>query len=74
MKVVLDAYLTSDRMPEPYTTVLVAGGQAFWDGGQWRTNSHRDVRPIEWEVQWWMPIPTCEDISEFATLEPHETL
>jgi hypothetical protein len=74
MKVQLDAYLTSEKMPKIFTNVLVSGGQAYWNGEEWRTNSHRDARPIEWPVNWWIPIPTCEHISELAALEPHDTL
>ena len=69
LKITIDAYLTSDRMPEPYQTVVVAGGSAYWTGSRWiTTESYNEPyrREILWPVLWWMPIPTCADISEIA--------
>lgn len=42
-------------MPEPNTTVIVAGGLASWTGSVWLSKSHGqgDRRPIRWPVKWW---------------------
>jgi hypothetical protein len=48
-----------DRLPEPYETVIVAGGVGFINkSGTWRTPLGLDgTRDIQWKVTHWMPLP-----------------
>jgi hypothetical protein len=47
----------SERMPELFTTVLVAGGIAQWDGEAWFTLTGSPTHRIECHVTHWMPLP-----------------
>ena len=62
MIIELEAFKTSEKMPETFVPVILNGCAGFWDGEEWRTNSHRDVRPIQWDVKWWMPFPVADEI------------
>lgn len=46
-------------LPEEGKAVIVAGGLAKYRRGVWYSGMEEPPfsRPIEWEVEWWMPIP-----------------
>lgn len=44
------------RMPEIDKVVLVDGGIATWRGGHWDSLTGQ-IRAIEWDIHWWMPMP-----------------
>lgn len=55
----LTYYLCSEKMPEPYTTVIVCGGVAEWTGERWRDDEGWAVnRPIKW----WAPLIRDKDL------------
>lgn len=58
----LMANLSSERLPEPHVTVMVAGGIALWTGKQWLSLMEDRHRPITWEVKWWLPLLQDEDV------------
>ncbi len=48
----------SERMPEIYQNVIVAGGVAQYQGGsRFDSLMENPPRPIEWVVTHWMPLP-----------------
>ncbi len=49
--------LTSDGIPEHHRAVIVAGGVAMWNGGEWISLTGDSCgRPVQWRVLWWMPL------------------
>lgn len=56
MRVVIEAFLTQDRMPPPFTTVTVLHEYAIWTGSVWlRVATGSEIHPTP---QWWMNPPT----------------
>jgi hypothetical protein len=54
-----DCWVSCDeRMPEPFTPVLVSGGVGLWTGTQWNTITGYEWpgMPIAWPVAYWMPM------------------
>lgn len=78
MKIQLDAYLTSEKMPEPFVPVNIRGGEAIYNGDHrwfWTSKHHAEqFRQVIHHVRWWYPVVNVEDISELVAPEPHETL
>jgi len=45
------------RLPEETEIVIVDGGCAYYRKGEWWTVMEYPVRPIQWNVTHWMPLP-----------------
>jgi len=53
----VEAIRTSDKMPDPMRTVIVAGGAALWTGSVWLSQTGPDCgRVLAWRPEWWMPL------------------
>lgn len=54
----------SERMPEPFVTVIVDGGVALYTGYKWNTitGCSWPGETIMWEVTHWMPLPKVSDL------------
>lgn len=51
---------TSEKMPEPYRTVLVDAGLAVWTGEEWISETGKDSgRTITWGVLYWSRLITA---------------
>lgn len=46
-----------DGMPTHFQNVLVSGGVAYWNGKAWYTCMEPNHPEIEWEVEYWAPMP-----------------
>lgn len=58
---------TSDRLPEPWITVLVAGGIAYHnpESNTWHSRTGNDTgKIIEWPVNDWAVLPSPYDLPE----------
>lgn len=67
----ITVYKTSEKMPERWKTVLVAGGVAVWTGTEWRSRTGvPDERPIAWQVQWWADAPDELEIASKLSPAP----
>lgn len=58
---------TSDRLPEPWITVLVAGGIAYHnpEANTWHSRTGNDTgKIIEWPVNDWAVLPSPYDLPE----------
>ena len=58
---------TSDRLPEPWITVLVAGGIAYHnpESNTWHSRTGNDTgKIIEWPVKHWAELPSPYDLPE----------
>lgn len=49
----------SERLPNPFETVYVAGGVGLWTGTKWNTITGCEWpgQTIAWEVTHWQPLP-----------------
>ncbi len=52
-----------EEPPQEGAVVLVAGGVAQYRDGIWYTGMEEPLyqRPIEWDVKWWMAIPSAPE-------------
>lgn len=67
----ITVYKPSEKMPERWKTVLVAGGVAVWTGTEWRSRTGvPDERPIAWQVQWWADAPDELEIASRLSRAP----
>lgn len=48
---------TQNWLPRTHVPVLVAGGIAYWDGENWRTQMELGHPIIQWPVEYWAAIP-----------------